>query len=99
MVQGKHMQCGKRLNGSGGKIADFLYASASTGNLALIEIKSRGTELLNKIRTGDDVYALSKAGRSHCPSSGSALQAPKRTTRYKNNVRIATTSIVMRYVA
>ena len=28
---------------------------------------------------------LSKAGRSHCPSSGSALQAPKRITRYKNN--------------
>jgi len=51
---------GKRLNGSGGKVADFLYASALTGNLALIEIKGPGTELLGrKSYRGDDVYAPS----------------------------------------
>lgn len=60
MVQGQAYAGGKRLNGSGGKIADFLYASASTGNLALIEIKKPGTELLNKNPyRGDDVYAPS----------------------------------------
>lgn len=51
MVQGQAYAGGKRLNGSGGKIADFLYASASTGNLALIEIKKPGTDLLRKVRT------------------------------------------------
>ena len=60
MVQGQAYAGGKRLNGSGGKIADFLYASASTGNLALIEIKKPGTELLSKNPyRGDDVYAPS----------------------------------------
>lgn len=41
LVQGQAYAGGKRLNGSGGKFSDFLYASASTGNLGLIEIKSR----------------------------------------------------------
>lgn len=60
MVQGQAYAGGKRLNGSGGKIADFLYASATTGNLALIEIKKPGTELLGKTPyRGDDVYAPS----------------------------------------
>lgn len=60
MVQGQAYAGGKRLNGSGGKIADFLYASASTGNLALVEIKKPGTELLGKTPyRGDDVYAPS----------------------------------------
>ncbi len=60
MVQGQAYTGGKRLNGSGGKIADFLYASASTGNLALIEIKKPGAELLSKNPyRGDDVYVPS----------------------------------------
>ena len=60
MVQGQAYAGGKRLNGSGGKIADFLCASASTGNLALIEIKKPGTGLLGKTPyRGDDVYAPS----------------------------------------
>jgi len=60
MVQGQAYAGGKRLNGSGGKVADFLCASASTGNLALIEIKKPGTELLGrKPYRGDDVYAPS----------------------------------------
>lgn len=60
MIQGQAYAGGKRLNGSGGKIADFLYASASTGNLALVEIKKPGTELLGKKPyRGDDVFAPS----------------------------------------
>lgn len=59
MVQGQAYAGGKRLNGSGGKIADFLYASASTGNLALVEIKRPGTELLGKNAYRGDVYAPS----------------------------------------
>jgi hypothetical protein len=37
---------GKAYHGAGGKFGDFLMAVASTGNLALVEIKSPGTELL-----------------------------------------------------
>lgn len=48
LVQGQAYAGGKRLNGSGGKFSDFLYASASTGNLGLIEIKKPQTELLGK---------------------------------------------------
>ncbi|MEA3808766.1 DUF4263 domain-containing protein [Enterobacter hormaechei] len=51
LVQGQAYAGGKRLNGSGGKFSDFLYASASTGNLGLIEIKKPQTELLGKVRT------------------------------------------------
>lgn len=60
MVQGQAYAGGKRLNGSGGKVIDFLCASVSTGNLALIEIKKPGTELLGRTPyRGDDIYGLS----------------------------------------
>lgn len=60
VIQGQAYAGGKRLNGSGGKVADFLCASASTGNLGLIEIKKPGTELLGKTPyRGDDVYGPS----------------------------------------
>lgn len=60
VIQGQAYVGGKRLNGSGGKFADFVYASASTGNLALIEIKKPTVELLSKKPyRGDDVYSLS----------------------------------------
>lgn len=51
---------GKRLNGRGGKVMDFLCASVSTGNLAIVEIKKPATELLGSTAyRGDDVYAAS----------------------------------------
>jgi len=60
LVQGQAYAGGKRLNGSGGKFSDFLYASASTGNLGLIEIKKPQTELLGKSPyRGDDVFGPS----------------------------------------
>jgi hypothetical protein len=59
LVQGQAYAGGKRLNGSGGKIADFLYASATTGNLALVEIKRPGTELLGKNSYRGDLFAPS----------------------------------------
>lgn len=50
---------GKRLNGRGGAVADFLVASASTGNLAIVEIKRPTTELLSAKPYRQDVYAAS----------------------------------------
>lgn len=50
---------GKRLNGRGGAVADFLLASASTGNLAIVEIKRPTTELLGAKPYRQDVYAAS----------------------------------------
>lgn len=60
MVEGQAYAGGKRLSGRGGAVTDFLCASASTGSLAIVEIKRPSTELLgaNSYR-GDDVYAAS----------------------------------------
>lgn len=60
LVQGQAYVGGKKMNGRDGKITDFIYASASTGNLALVEIKKPNTELLNKTAyRGDDVFTPS----------------------------------------
>lgn len=60
VVQGQAYAGGKRLSGRGGKVADFLCASASTGNLAIVEIKKPATDLLAASPyRGDDVYAAS----------------------------------------
>lgn len=59
MVQGNPYVGGKRFNGRGGKISDFLLATATTGNLAIVEIKKPSTELLTKTPYRDDVYGLS----------------------------------------
>lgn len=40
----------------GGKFADFLYRTASTGNLAIIEIKRPGTDLLSSAAYRDGLY-------------------------------------------
>lgn len=60
IVQGQAYVGCQRLNGTGGKIADFLYSAVTTGNLALIEIKRPTTELFNKKNPyRGDVYAPS----------------------------------------
>lgn len=60
MIQENAYVGGKRFNGSNGKFADFLMATASTGNLALIEIKRPQTDLLTKnAYRGTDVYGPS----------------------------------------
>ncbi len=59
LVQDNPYMGGKRFDRRGGKISDFLVATASTGNLAIIEIKKPSTELLTKQAYRDDVYALS----------------------------------------
>lgn len=50
---------GKRLNGRGGSVVDFLVASASTGNLAIVEIKRPSTELLGAKPYRPEVFAAS----------------------------------------
>lgn len=60
IVQGQAYAGGKRLSGRGGKVADFLCASASTGNLAIVEIKKPATDMLAASSyRGDDVFAAS----------------------------------------
>lgn len=59
MIQDNPYVGGARFNKSGGKIADFLLATASTGNLAIIEIKKPGSELLTRTAYRDNVHAAS----------------------------------------
>lgn len=59
-VQGQAYVGGKLFNGRGGKYTDFLWASMSTGNLAIIEIKKPKTELFCRTPyRGNDVYSPS----------------------------------------
>ncbi len=52
---------GKGFDRKGGKITDFLYKNALTGNLAVIEIKTHKTKLLNKKPyRGSSVFAMSE---------------------------------------
>lgn len=48
---------GGRFDGAGEKIADFAVRAAATGNLALIEIKTGETQLLEKTEYRTGVYA------------------------------------------
>jgi len=59
LVQSTAYAGGKRMDGRGGKHPDFIYAAASTGNLAIVEIKKPGCPLLHSVSYRDDVYALS----------------------------------------
>jgi hypothetical protein len=78
IVQGQAYAGGKRLSGRGGKVADFLCASASTGNLAIVEIKKPTTDLLAASPyRGDDVFAASaelSGTIAQCPSSDHSAQ-------------------------
>lgn len=51
---------GTKFDGSGGKIADYLLRIGSYGNMAIIEIKTPGTDLLNLRHYRGGVYAPSK---------------------------------------
>lgn len=60
LVQSQAYAGGKRLGGTGGKYPDFIYAAASTGNLAIVEIKKPSASLLHTSSyRGDDVFPLS----------------------------------------
>lgn len=50
---------GKELNNSGGNLVDFVYASKSTNNVVLVEIKTPKTKLLGKHYRGN-AYAISE---------------------------------------
>lgn len=50
---------GYRLDGRGGRFADFLYHHRITGNVAIIEIKKPGTALLKKRPYRNEVYSPS----------------------------------------
>ncbi|ACK86229.1 Shedu immune nuclease family protein [Methylorubrum extorquens] len=48
---------GGKFTGTGGKISDFVVKAAATGNLALIEIKTADTPLLEKLEYRGGVHA------------------------------------------
>ncbi len=59
LVQANPYVGGARFDRRGGKIADFLLATASTGNLAIIEIKKPGSILMMSTAYRDDVHGPS----------------------------------------
>ncbi|OLP59737.1 hypothetical protein BJF93_21710 [Xaviernesmea oryzae] len=59
LVQGQAHVGGKVLNGSGEKIADFLFTNKLTDSIALLEIKTPGTELIGKREYRGGVYTAS----------------------------------------
>lgn len=59
---------GTRMTRDGGKLVDFLYKTASTGNLAIIEIKRPDNELLGITAYRDDLHA------PHQKLSGAVIQ-------------------------
>nr|WP_206696258.1 Shedu immune nuclease family protein [Agrobacterium leguminum] len=61
MIQENAYVGGKQFYGGNGKFADFLMATASSGNLALVEIKKPHTDLLTKTAyRGADVFPPSQ---------------------------------------
>jgi hypothetical protein len=68
LLQGNPYVGGARLDRSGAKFSDFLLQTASTGNLALIEIKRPDTAILSKEPYRNDVYGL------HADMSGTLSQ-------------------------
>lgn len=60
LVQDRAYVGGKRLDDQGGRVTDFLCASASTGNLAVVEIKRPGADLVAATAyRGRDVFGAS----------------------------------------
>ena len=60
LIQGQAYVGGKFLDNSEGRVADFLMASIATGNLALIEIKHPGCDVVgNRPYRGGTVFAAS----------------------------------------
>jgi hypothetical protein len=59
IVQGQASVGGMKVDGSGGKISDFLAKNPLTDNVALVEIKKPQTKLLRKAPFRDEVYGPS----------------------------------------
>ena len=59
LVQGQAHVGGKVLNGSGEKIADFLFTNKLTDSIAVLEIKTPDTELVGKREYRGGVYTAS----------------------------------------
>lgn len=59
LVQGQAHVGGKVLNGSGEKIADFLFTNKLTDSIAVLEIKTPGTELIGRREYRGGVYTAS----------------------------------------
>lgn len=60
IIKAKAYLGGKRLDNTGGHLADYLAANPSTRNPVIIEIKTPGTPLLQKHKYRDDIYAPSE---------------------------------------
>lgn len=58
-VQDQASVGGRKLSGSGDKISDFLVKNTTTNNIALFEIKTPSTKLLNKNEYRDGVFTPS----------------------------------------
>ena len=58
-VHGQASVGGRRFSGKGDRIADFLVKNAVTNNVAIVEIKTPSTPILNKKRYRDSVYTPS----------------------------------------
>ncbi|MAI62039.1 MAG: hypothetical protein CBB87_06055 [Micavibrio sp. TMED27] len=71
---------GRKISGSGEKIADFLVKNSLSNNAALIEIKTPSTSLLNKTSYRDGVYVASK------DLSGSLNQVLDQRLKFQQNI-------------
>lgn len=60
LVGGQQSVGGQRLDGSGNKISDMVVKAAATGNVALVEIKTPSTHLLDKRPYRGDLYGPSR---------------------------------------
>lgn len=76
---------GTSFNRRGGKIADFLLATASTGNLAIIEIKTPGSALMTKAPYREGVHGPSaELGGAVAQVLDQRLQLQKEILRLKD---------------
>ncbi|MOA24601.1 hypothetical protein D3C78_1452870 [compost metagenome] len=76
---------GKSYSGSGGSHSDFLMAAAATNNLALVEIKRPGTQLVGKAYRG--IYPPSH------DLSGAVAQVVAQRSELQQNFRLIGTEL------
>ena len=79
-VQNQAWVGGRKLSGSGEKIADFAVKNSMTNNIAIIDIKTPQEQLLNKKPFRDGVYTPSSA------LSGSVNQMLDQKYQFERNV-------------
>ena len=71
---------GRKLSGGGGRFTDFLVKNSLTNNTAIVEIKTPGTQLLNKRTYRDEIYTPTAA------LSGAINQALDQKNRFEQEI-------------